>query len=63
MAKIIVTSAVFDRDDRELLAIMEDAGHEVLFRTFHPQRTPDELAGLLEECLQQSSVSIRLRPK
>ena len=48
MAKIIITSAVFDRDDRELLAIMEDAGHEVLFRTYHPQRTPDELTGLLE---------------
>ena len=48
MAKIIITSAVFDRGDQELLAIMEDAGHEVHFSTYHPQRTPDELRGLLE---------------
>ena len=48
MAKIIITSAVFNRYDQALLAIMEDAGHEVHFNTYHPQRTPDDLLGLLD---------------
>lgn len=48
MAKILVTSSIFSRGDPELLAILEDAGHEVCFNRHHAQRTSQELQGLLE---------------
>ncbi len=48
MAKILVTSQLFPQSDPALLAILKDAGHEVVFNLYHPKRTNDEMIKLLD---------------
>ena len=63
MAKIIITSAVFDRYDQELLAIMGDAGHEVHFNTITHNVRPTSCWSYWKVCPRRLLASTRSRPR